>query len=47
MDRTSVWCLDYVHGGKIMPYHTKPKKGGKKKRKNGKKKRKGMRHHGC
>ena len=29
-----------------MPYHTKPKKG-KKKRKNGKKKRKGMRHHGC
>jgi len=30
-----------------MPYHTKPKKGGKKKRKNGKKKRKGMRHHGC
>ena len=30
-----------------MPYHYKPKKGGKKKRKNGKKKRKGMRHHGC
>jgi hypothetical protein len=30
-----------------MPYHSKPKKGGKKKRKNGKKKRKGMRHHGC
>ena len=29
-----------------MPYHSKPKKG-KKKRKNGKKKRKGMRHHGC
>ena len=29
-----------------MPYHSKPKKG-KKKRKNGKKKRKGMKHHGC
>ena len=45
MDRTGVWCLDYVYGGKIMPYHTGKKK--KKKRKNGKKKRKGMRHHGC
>ena len=44
MDRTSVWCLDYVHGGKIVPYHTGKKK---KKKKGGKKKRKGMRHHGC
>ncbi len=46
MDRTSVWCLDYVHGGKIMPYHTGKKKK-KKTRKGGKKKKKMRGHHGC
>ena len=48
MDRTSIWCLDLLHGGKIMPYHYKPKKGKKKKKNGGKKKKKRMRgHHGC
>jgi len=30
-----------------MPYHTKPKKGKKKKRTGGKKKKRGMKQHGC
>ena len=40
MDRTSIWCLDYVHGREIMPkgkgtYGSKkgrPKKKGKKRK---------------
>ena len=33
--------------GEEMPYHTKPKKGKKKKRTGGKKKKRGMKQHGC
>ena len=51
MDRSSIWCLDLLHGGKIMPkgkgtYGSRVGRP-KKKKKGGKKKKKGMRHHGC
>ena len=46
MDRSSIWCLDLLYGGKIMPYHTGKKKK-KKTRKGGKKKKKMRGHHGC
>ena len=48
MGRSSIWCLDLLHGGKIMPKGkgTYGKKRGRPKKKNGKKK-KSMKHHAC
>lgn len=47
MDRSSIWCLDLLHGGEIMPkgkgtYGSRVGRP-KKKKKGGKKKKKGMR----
>ena len=49
MDRSSIWCLDLLHGGKIMPKGkgTYGSKRGRPKKKRGGKKKKGIRHHAC
>ena len=49
MDRTSIWCLDYVYGREIMPKGkgTYGSKRGRPKKKRGGKKKKGMKYRAC